>query len=214
MEVRELGQCQSRLCRAVRQRRHGVLQFGRAGDEEDVDAVLLRHRGDLGGVYLDGRGEGVGGGRVGDGAQVPVAEGPCVAVAEDEDGVQAAVDVAARKAGEQVRVALALGCDGLAAALQPGPQAWELVGGADQPDPDGARGVAGGEVGRAVAGDPEPRVDVTAASAEFKLRLGYHLSVHCTPYLASGPAAVVPTAGRSAWSAAARPRPGVRVPPR
>ena len=66
-----------------------------------------------------------------------------VAVAEDQDGVQAAVDVAAGKPGEQVGVALVLGRDGLAAALEPGPQPGELVGRADQPDPDGPRGVDG-----------------------------------------------------------------------
>jgi hypothetical protein len=59
-----------------------------------------------------------------------------VAVAEDQDGVQAAIDVASGEPGEQVRVPLVLGRDGLAAALEPGPDPGELVGGADQPDPD------------------------------------------------------------------------------
>ena len=126
------------------------------------------------------------------------------------DGVQAAIDVAAGEPGEQVGVSLVLGRDGLAAALEPGPKPGELVGGADQPDPDSPRGVEGSEVGGAVVGDPESRVDVPPASAELELRLGYYLSVHCVPSLPNGAAAAalpVPLlAGR-----AARPRAVVRA---
>jgi len=137
-----------------------------------------------------------------------------VTVTEDQDGVQAAVDVAAGKPGEQVGVALILGRDGLTATLQPRPQPGELVGRPGQPDPDGARGVAGGEVSRAVGGDPEPRVDMAPAAAELKFRLGYHLSVHCVPSLRCGPAVAVPAGPPLAGPASGWRRAAVRVRPR
>jgi hypothetical protein len=82
-------------------------------DEKDIDAVLLRHRGDLRGIHFDGRDEPVGSGRISDGPEVPVAEGTRVAVAEDQDCVQAAVDVTAEELREEVGVPLVLRRDGL-----------------------------------------------------------------------------------------------------
>lgn len=135
-----------------------------------------------------------------------------LAVAEYQDGAQAAVCVASREPGEQVWVALVLGGHGIAAALKPTPQSPELVSRADQPDADRAGRVAGCEVGRAVICDPEARVNVPTVAAELKLGLRDYLSVHDGPSFLNGVAAAGPYLVQGRALALARPLVRARPP--